>query len=85
MFEWLPYEEGILDTVPAEEAEKIVWLHRWYSKHVTPRAEHFRRELIARYGEQRGRKIEYVEAYEISEYATSIDQTALKRLFPDGR
>jgi hypothetical protein len=83
VFEWLPYEGGMLDSVPDDEADKIVWLRRWYSQHIKPRADRFRQQLIAAYGQQRGAKTEYVEAYEMSEYAATIDQVDRRRLFPN--
>ena len=47
VFEWLPYEEGILDQVPADEGEKLPWLREWFRRHVLPRAERFREDLVA--------------------------------------
>ncbi|MBN2473627.1 MAG: PIG-L family deacetylase [Pirellulales bacterium] len=82
VFEWLPYQEGILDTIPDDEAAKLVWLRQWYRKHMLPRAEHFRQDLIAAYGQQQGQRIEWVEVYEISDYAASADDAARSRLFP---
>ena len=37
VFEWLPFEEGILDQVPVSETEKLIWLRGWYAHHVRPR------------------------------------------------
>ncbi len=54
VFEWLPYEEDVLGEVPADDAEKLVWLRGWYLKHARRRADWFRRELIAAFGPQRG-------------------------------
>jgi LmbE family N-acetylglucosaminyl deacetylase len=85
VFEWLPYEEGILETVPEDEGEKLVWLRGWYRRHMLPRAEHFRQDLIAAYGEERGRQIEFVEVYEISDYAAAADQPTRQRLFPGAK
>ncbi len=85
VFEWLPYEEGILDTVPDGETAKLVWLRGWYGKHMLPRADHFRQDLIAAYGPQRGREIELVEVYEISDYAAAADQATRQRLFPGAK
>jgi len=85
VFEWLPYEEGILETVPEDEGEKLVWLRRWYRRHMLPRAEHFRQELIAAYGQQRGRQIEFVEVYELSDYAAAADAATRRRLFPGAK
>ncbi|NQU23522.1 MAG: PIG-L family deacetylase [Candidatus Nealsonbacteria bacterium] len=82
VFEWLPYEEGILETVPDGETEKLAWLRGWYTKHILPRANHFRRDLIAAFGEERGRQVELVEVFELSDYAASADAATRERLFP---
>jgi len=82
VFEWLPYEEGILDQVPADENEKLIWLRAWYQRHMLPRAERFREDLIAAYGAERGRRIEFCEVYELSEYAASADLERRRNLFP---
>ncbi len=85
VFEWLPYEEGLLDEVPADDNDKLVWLRGWYLKHSRRRAEWFRRELIAAFGRQRGAEIEAVEVYEISEYASRPEGAERQRLFPAAR
>jgi LmbE family N-acetylglucosaminyl deacetylase len=85
VFEWLAYEEGVLDTVPADEAGKLVWLREWYLQHIRPRADRFRAQLIAAFGEARGRQIEAAEVFEISEYAAQPDAARRERLFPGGR
>ena len=83
VFEWLPYEEGILDQVPVDEGEKLRWLREWYAQHIRPRANRFRSELISRYGERRGCEIEFVEVFEISEYGRQADDSMRSTLFPD--
>jgi LmbE family N-acetylglucosaminyl deacetylase len=82
VFEWLPYEEGILDQVPEDEQEKLSWLRGWYRKHVLPRADRFRDDLIAAFGPERGSRIDFCEAYEISEYAAAADLSRRQQLFP---
>ena len=56
VFEWLPYEEGILDQVPADEKERLGWLHGWFKNHALPRADRFRDELVQTFGTERGKK-----------------------------
>jgi LmbE family N-acetylglucosaminyl deacetylase len=85
VFEWLPFLAGVLDQVPDGEAERRAWLRAWYGRQVKPRADRFREALVAAYGQDRGSKIEYAEAYEVSEYASVIDEAARQRLFPTGR
>lgn len=84
VYEWLPFEEGILDQVPADERQRQAWLRGWYAKHVRPRADRFRAALVAAYGEARGRRIEFAEIFEISEYARPLDESLRRLLFPAG-
>ncbi|MFT7640318.1 MAG: LmbE family N-acetylglucosaminyl deacetylase [Pirellulaceae bacterium] len=81
VFEFLPFNQGIADQVPEDEAGKQEWIKEWYCDWIRPRADRFREQLIAAYGD-RANEIEYVEAYEVSEYAGSTDAEGLKRLFP---
>jgi LmbE family N-acetylglucosaminyl deacetylase len=85
VFEWLPYEEGLLGDVPADEGQKLVWLRGWYMNHMRRRVERFRRELVTTFGAQRGAAIEAAEVYEISEYAAQPDAALRERLFPTAR
>ena len=82
VFEWLPYEEGILDQVPEDEADKIVWLRSWFGRHMLTRVERFREDLVAAYGPERSSRIEFCEVYEISQYAASADLVRRQQLFP---
>jgi N-acetylglucosamine malate deacetylase 1 len=82
VFEWLPYHDGVLDEVPAEDSDRLAWLRGWYLKQMRRRVEWFRRDLIAAFGPQRGAEVEAVEVYEISEYASRPDPAECRRLFP---
>ena len=44
VFEWLPYEEGILDQVPDEETAKLGWLLGWFLDQTGERADRFRED-----------------------------------------
>ena len=68
MYEWLPYDNGILDNVPESETERKKWLKEWRSKNDRKVADRFRNLLIKKYGKKRGERIQYAEAFEISEY-----------------
>lgn len=80
-FDWLPYNHGIAEQVPPDAAARTAWLRAWYAGVVRPRAERCRREIVARYGAERGARIEFVEMFEISEYARPLDATLRERLF----
>ncbi len=81
-FEWLPYLANALDQVPRDPAAEHAWLRQWYVRQIRPRAERYRRELIATYGPERGSRIELAEMFEISQYGTPLDDEARARLFP---
>lgn len=81
VYEWLPYNQCLENEVPTDEKERRRWLGRWFRNLIRPRAEHFRERLIERYG-QHGQTIQWLEAYEISEYAGEFDDGARQRLFP---
>jgi len=81
-YDWLPYNRGEREPVPESPGERIAWLRRWYTDLLRPMAERYRRELIASYGDERGRSVEFCEVFEISEYAAPLDAPARARLFP---
>lgn len=83
VFEWLAYEGDILNTVPEDEAERQKWAQEWFAKHIRPRAIRFQNELIARVGRLRAEQIEFIEMFEISEYAKRPDDALLALLFPN--
>ncbi|HVX11904.1 MAG TPA: PIG-L deacetylase family protein [Pirellulales bacterium] len=85
-FEWLPFNLRIADQVPEAETAgsdraRRAWLKTWYLDHLRPQADRYRRELVARYGESHGRRIEFAEVYEISEYAAPLNTALEDRLF----
>ncbi|MEZ6059712.1 MAG: PIG-L family deacetylase [Planctomycetaceae bacterium] len=82
VFEWLAYEADILDSVPKNEGDRLPWVRQWFEGHCRPRADRFRAELVARCGEDRGNATNFVEVFEISEYARQPDSEYRKLLFP---
>ncbi len=81
VFEWLPFNQQILDKLPPDVAGKRAWLRGWYLDRIRPQADRYRQQLISTYGQARGQAVEWAEAYEISEYASPLDAAARKRLF----
>jgi LmbE family N-acetylglucosaminyl deacetylase len=80
MYEWLPYNRGALDQVPASEKERRVWLgNSWRSR---SNAGPFRDLLIEHYGKERGSKIKYCEPFQDSEYGTRLTKENIKYYFP---
>lgn len=80
VFEWLPFNQGVLERVPEGKQERIDWARRMYVDYARPRADRYRRQLVAAHG-ARGKEMECVEVYEFSEYAAGVDDLLRRRLF----
>src|SRR5438105_4809640 len=81
-YEWLPYNAGNLDQVPQDDGARRAWLAERMRRRIGPLADRYRELVIQIYGPQRGRQIQYVEAFEVSEYGAPLDAAARRRLFP---
>ena len=81
MYEWLPYNEGRSDEVPRADAGRLAWLGKWLVERGS-RPHHFAVLLGELYGTERARKIEWVEAFEPSEYGRPVDRALCAKLFP---
>ncbi len=65
------------------ERERLDWVQTWFANHIRPRAERYRDERVATYGDQRGAAVEFIEMFEISEYARQPDSEYRRQLFPN--
>jgi LmbE family N-acetylglucosaminyl deacetylase len=81
-YEWLPYNQGILDRVPTDADGRKAFLRTRVEDILRARADRFRELLIDIYGKKKGKKIEFAEAYEPCEYGSPLDDAARGRLFP---
>jgi LmbE family N-acetylglucosaminyl deacetylase len=81
-YEWLPYNFGQLDDVPAGDEARRAWLGDRLRRRVEPLAERCRQLLIQTYGAERGARVQLIEAFEVSEYGAPLDADARSRLFP---
>jgi len=81
-YEWLPYNAGYLDQVPSGETERRCWLKERIARRIQPLADRYRELLRRTYGPERGSRVEYIEAFEVSEYGAPLDADARARLFP---
>jgi LmbE family N-acetylglucosaminyl deacetylase len=81
-YEWLPYNGGYLDQVPTTEAERRAWLDGRMRRRIRPLANRFRDRVVQTYGSVKGAQVEYIEAFEVSEYGAPLDGAARARLFP---
>ncbi len=84
VYEWLPYNAGVLDQVPpaTDEAARREWFRSRRLPGMAALADRHRDLLVKRYGEERGRAVQYAEAFEACEYGASLNEAALRRLFP---
>jgi LmbE family N-acetylglucosaminyl deacetylase len=82
MYEWLPFNRGTLDEVPKKHSERRTWLGERLKRNDKMIADKFRNKLIELYGKEKGSQIRYAEAFENSEYGSSLSEMNLKIIFP---
>jgi len=80
-YEWIAYNERILETVPEGDAARRAWLEGTLAG-LFASADKYRTELIAHYGEAQGRACTAVEVYEGSEYGSPLTAENKAILFP---
>lgn len=71
VYEWLPWTEDALDSVPEGEPARREWLAEVWGERFRAVADRHRDALVERYGE-RGREVAYAEAFEACEYGSSL-------------
>jgi LmbE family N-acetylglucosaminyl deacetylase len=84
-YEWLPYNGGYDADLPEDDEARRVWLSDRMATHAARLADRLREPIAARYGEERGRSLRKVEAFEACEYGAPLDDEAQARLFPFAR
>ena len=97
VYEWLPYTHGEEVPEGKEERfaflagmdphkwisdEEVMKLKSGYAVRFAKTAARFRNELIKRYGEEKGSKVRYAEAFEICEYGKQPTEEFLNEIFP---
>ena len=82
MYEWLPYNAGMLEHVPQAERERRAWLAERRLPGFQSIADRYRDLLIKLYGHERGRRIQYAEAFEACEYGSALTPEHIPVLFP---
>ncbi len=80
MYEWLPFNQGILDQVPASDSDRRAWLGA--TKKAWSDATPYRAKLIELYGKEKGEKIKYCEAFEDSGYGARLTKENISYYFP---
>jgi N-acetylglucosamine malate deacetylase 1 len=84
MYEWLPFNTGVLDEVPpaSDDAGRRRWLASRRMPGFAAVADRYRDQLVHWYGAERGQKVRYAEAFEACEYGAPLPEAVLRRLFP---
>lgn len=82
MYEWLPYNQNVLDEVPEDEDDRREWLAETRGPEFEAVADRFRDGLIDRYGEERGSEVRYAEAFQECEYGGTMTPEHEELLFP---
>jgi LmbE family N-acetylglucosaminyl deacetylase len=80
MYEWLPFNRGDLDKVPASDADRRKWLGE--TRAAGSNAEPYRTKLIEMFGKQKGSEINYCEAFQDSGYGARLTKENLYYYFP---
>lgn len=96
VYEWLPYTYGEtvpetpearfewlkgMDITADTTDEEVMAAKRGYLVRFAKTAARFRKELVERYGEEKGSKVRFAEAFELSEYGSKPDEKMMKELF----
>jgi LmbE family N-acetylglucosaminyl deacetylase len=82
MYEWLPYNQGILDSVPADASRRRDWLAETRGFRSSEPGETYRDLLTQWYGRERASRVRQAEPFQVSEYGSQPSVEELKRLFP---
>ncbi len=97
VYEWLPYTKGeTVPSSPKERFEwlkgmeitadttdeEVLAAERGYLVRFAKVAASFRKELIERYGEEKGARVRFAEAYEICPYGGELTEELKNKLFP---
>jgi LmbE family N-acetylglucosaminyl deacetylase len=82
MYEWLPYNTGILDEVPTGVNDRRDWLAAQRKPHSLQVACETRSVLERLYGTSKGEAVKYAEAFEACEYGKRLTPELIGRLFP---
>lgn len=75
------WQARTLANVPSGDRERRQWLIDQVKARSADVANKYRDKLVALYGEERGRKIKYAEAFELSQYGRQARPEELRQMF----
>lgn len=82
VYEWLPYNGGYAEQVPADDAGRRAWLAAHLEPQLRFDADRYRSKMVQLYGSEVGGQVRYAEAFEVSEYGAPLTLDNLHYLFP---
>mgnify|MGYP004701919125 CR=1 FL=1 len=78
-FEWLPWLEDELGSIPETEIGRLAWLKKIWDYPINDEVRH---SLSKWYGSEKAFHVTSAEAFEICEYGRYPDEKEIRRLFP---
>ncbi len=82
-YEWLPWLNGTLNQIPADEAGKKAWLQNWRVPKFTGATPEIKKALERVYQQnKRVEDVNFIELYELCEYGKQPTGAEVKVLFP---
>jgi LmbE family N-acetylglucosaminyl deacetylase len=81
-YEWMPWHDGGLESVPADDAARIKWLKEAWGPRFRAHTRRAEKGLKRWYGKSVASKVRYAEAFEVSEYGRQPSQDDLDAIFP---
>lgn len=81
-YEWLPWMDGKIDTVPDGPEERRVWLKNTWDSFLQQSTIMGQEKLQEFYGDEKASKIRYAEVFEICEYGQQPNPDEIQALFP---
>lgn len=82
MYEWLPYNGGVLDQVPEDDAKRRAMTARNMYARFGNMADASREALIRCYGQERGAQVKCAETIMVSQYGRGLTEADWPRFFP---
>ena len=71
-----------IPNVPAGDRERAAFLLDIVKKRNAAVADQYRDRLVALYGDERGKKVQYAEAFQLGQYGRQAPADELKAMFP---
>jgi LmbE family N-acetylglucosaminyl deacetylase len=78
MYEWLPWVDGELESVPKDKAARLAWLKKTREEPPTASV----RQALGKWYGARGESVKSAEAFELCEYGRQATEAELRVLFP---